>query len=57
MSNHLKFCGCRNCRDGMRRKRGSSTVRATIRKDRRITKESLKNDKEPINKISVPYCD
>lgn len=56
MANHLKFCGCRACREGMHRRSGG-VVRAVVRKFRRKAKQDLKQGKEPTNKISVPYTD
>ena len=57
MSNHLKFCRCRQCRRGLRTKFGGATVQRTIRRFRRLTKQQLKRGDEPLTKISVPYTD
>ena len=56
MPNHLKFCGCRSCRAGMHRG-GGFIVRRAIRKARRKAKIDLKNGREPVKVISVPYTD
>lgn len=56
MSNHMKFCSCRACRDGLHRGKGRNfMVRKTARKFRYKTKDALKKGKEPPNCISVGY--
>ena len=57
MPNHLNFCSCHNCRLGLRTKCGGETVRRTIRRFRRLTKQQLKRGEEPLTRISVPYTD
>lgn len=56
--NHLKFCGCRSCREGMHRGNGrTSIVRRVVRRFRRQTKEALRRGEEPPKALSVPYTD
>lgn len=57
MPNHLNFCSCHHCRLGLRTKFGGETVRRTIRRFRRLTKQQLKRGEEPLTRISVPYTD
>ena len=57
MPNHMKFCGCRQCRRGMHSKYGGETVRKAIRKARRLAKEKLRAKEEPEFKFSVPFTD
>jgi len=57
MASYLKFCGCRQCRRGLRTKSGGEIVKQAIRKFRRSAKQTLKRGEEPTHKISVPYTD
>ncbi len=57
MPNHMKACGCRQCRKGMHTKAGGATVRAAVRKKRKAVKAALKKGTEPPDKGSVPYTD
>jgi hypothetical protein len=56
--NHLKFCGCRSCREGMHRGKGrDATVKRVARRVRHLTKLALKNGTEPPAVLSVPFTD
>lgn len=58
MPNHMKFCGCKQCKAGRhRRKRGLDMIQACIRKFRRKMKQAIKRGDEPDDKFSVPYTD
>lgn len=57
MGNHMKFCGCKQCRRGMRTKYGGQIVLLTVRRARRKAKEALRQGKEPAPAESVPYTD
>lgn len=53
----LKFCSCRACRRGRHCARSKVITRRSIRSNRRKTKVDLRHDREPTNKISIPYTD
>lgn len=57
MPNHMKFCGCKWCRAGMRCRPNSEMIKRIVRLFRRKGKEALRQGKEPDKKISVPYTD
>lgn len=56
--NHLKFCGCQQCRAGMHLSgRSAALVRRVVRRFRREAKAALKRGEEPERVASVPYTD
>lgn len=58
MANHLKFCGCPNCRRGKHTKAGGAIVRAVVKKTRRKVKAALKRGETDIPKAAgVEYTD
>jgi Tfp pilus assembly protein PilP len=57
MPNHMKFCGCRHCRKGMRSKSEGDKLKKFVRKVRRSAKMKIKEGEEPEPKVSVPYTD
>lgn len=58
MANHMKLCGCRQCRAGMHTKSGSKILRRAIRVARKAVKRSLKaGDEKPHPKFGVEYTD
>jgi len=57
MSNHVKGCGCRNCRAGMHSKSGGVMVQKFIRRVRRVVKEMLRRGEEPPPAQSIGYTD
>ena len=58
MPNHLKFCGCKMCREGMRRRaRMSAKVNAAVRRHRRSAKLSLGRGQEPPPTLSAGRTD
>lgn len=59
MPNHMKFCGCSQCRYGMHKtKQGKKVVQQAIRKQRYQTKQKLKAGCEEIDQtIGVVYTD
>lgn len=57
MANHMKLCGCRMCRYGLRPRSGSIAVKAVVRKNRRAVKRAIRLGKEPDRTVSVPYTD
>lgn len=54
--NHLKCCGCQQCRAG-KHKRGGFQVKRANRQHRRGAKLSLKQGLEPEKVISIGYTD
>lgn len=57
MSNVMKFCGCKYCRNGLRTRRGKAIVKATAKLFRRKCKEQIRRGLEPDTKVSVAYTD
>ena len=54
--NHMKFCGCRMCRSGMRA-RMAAHVRRVVRRFRQRAKLALRRGQEPPACIGVGYTD
>lgn len=57
MSNVAKYCGCRQCRDGIRRSHGKCTAKRAAKKFRKSSKQALAKGVEPPKTYSVPYTD
>jgi len=57
MSNTYKFCGCCQCRVGMRCSRSKAKTKTVARSFRRSAKSALKKGKEPVSKVSMGYTD
>ena len=57
MGNHIKGCGCQQCRKGMHTKYGSVLLQKLVRKVRRDAKEKLRRGEEPDPCASRGYTD
>ena len=56
MPNHMKFCGCKLCRSGMR-SRMAAYVRRVVRRFRQQAKLALRRGQEPPVSIGVDRTD
>lgn len=58
MPNHLKMCGCKMCRGGMRhRPRMAAKVKSAVRRLRKASRIALERGQEPPSAISVGRTD
>jgi hypothetical protein len=58
MPNHLKFCGCKMCRSGMRsRGKMAAKVQRAVRRMRRLARLALRRDEEPPATLGVERTD
>jgi hypothetical protein len=57
MGNHLKGCGCSQCRRDMHTKSGSKVLQKFMRSFRRAAKQVLRRGEEPPPTRSVGYTD